>query len=82
MKNFSTWILVMFMAMFLILRVIVALAAQFKWDIAGLTPLNEQMEVILLFVVLLCIILVIKRKIVGGLLYLLALYYQLLLCLI
>ena len=72
MKNFSTWILVMFMAMFLILRVIVALAAQFKWDIAGLTPLNEQMEVILLFVVLLCIILVIKRKIVGGLLYLLA----------
>ena len=72
MKNFSTWILVMFMAMFLILRVIIALAAQFKWDIAGLTPLNEQMEVILLFVVLLCIILVIKRKIVGGLLYLLA----------
>ena len=72
MKNFSTWILVMFMAMFLILRVIVALAAQFKWDIAGLTPLNEQMEVILLVVVLLCIILVIKRKIVGGLLYLLA----------
>lgn len=72
MKNFSTWILVMFMAMFLILRVIVALAAQFKWDIAGLTPLNEQMEVILLFVVLLCIILVIKRKIIGGLLYLLA----------
>lgn len=72
MKNFSTWILVMFMGMFWILRVIVALAAQMHWDIAGMVPLNEQMEIILLFVVLVCMILVVKRKIIGGLLYLLA----------
>lgn len=72
MKNFSTWILVMFMAMFWVFRVIIALAAQLNWDLAGITPLNQQMEIILLFVVLVCFILIVKRKIVGGLLYLLA----------
>ena len=72
MKNFSTWILVMFMAMFWVFRVIIALAAQLNWDLAGITPLNQQMEIILLFVVLVCFILIVKRKLVGGLLYLLA----------
>ena len=72
MKNFSTWILVMFMAMFWVFRIIVALAAQMHWDFAGITPLNQQMEIILLFVVLVCIILIVKRKLVGALIYLLA----------
>ena len=72
MKNFSTWILVMFMVMFWILRIIVAISAQFNWDIAGMVPLNQQMEIVLLFVVLICLILVVKRKLVGGLIYLLA----------
>ncbi len=72
MKNFSTWILVMFMVMFWILRIVIAVAAQLKWDIAGMVPLNQQMEIVLLFVVLVCIILVVKRKLIGGLLYLLS----------
>ena len=72
MKNFSTWILVMFMVMLWILRIIVAISAQFNWDIAGMVPLNQQMEIVLLFVVLICLILVVKRKLVGGLIYLLA----------
>lgn len=72
MKNFSTWILVMFMIMFWVSRIFVALASQLHWDFGGIVPLNENMEVILLFVVLVCIILVIKRKMIGGLLYLLA----------
>lgn len=72
MKNFSTWMLVMFMILFWIFRIVVALAGELKWDIGGFTPLNQQMEVILLFVVLVCIILVVKRKMVGALLYLLA----------
>ena len=72
MKNFSTWILVMFMIMFWISRIFVALAAQLHWDFGGIVPLNQNMEVILLFVVLVCVILVIKRKMIGGLLYLLA----------
>ncbi len=72
MKKFSTWMLVMFMILFWILRVVVAVAYELKWDVAGLMPLNQNMEVILLFVVLLCIILVVKRKILGALLYLLS----------
>ena len=51
---------------------VVAVAYELKWDVAGLMPLNQNMEVILLFVVLLCIILVVKRKILGALLYLLS----------
>ena len=77
MKNFSTWLLVLFMIMFWILRVVVALGAELKWDLNGLEPLNMQMEIGLLFLTLVCIILVIKRKLVGGLIYLLSygMYY-------
>ncbi|MGN1298301.1 MAG: hypothetical protein ACI4VH_07860 [Clostridia bacterium] len=72
MKNFSTWMLVMFMIMFWVLRVVVAVSAELNWSFGGLEPLNQQMEIILLFVVLVCIILVVKRKMLGGLIYLLA----------
>lgn len=72
MKNFSTWMLVMFMVMFWILRIIIAAAAGLNMDFGGLIPLNQEMEIILLFVVLVCIVLVVKRKMIGGLLYLLA----------
>ena len=74
MKNFSTWMLVMFMVMFWILRIIVALAFELNWSFAGIEAVNGevQYEVILLFVALVCIILVVKRKMIGGLLYLLS----------
>lgn len=71
MKNFSTWMLVMFMGMFWIFRIIVALAGELNWDLGGIAPLNSAVEIILLFVALVSIALVIKRKMVGGLLYLL-----------
>lgn len=71
MKNFSTWMLVIFMLMFWAFRIIVALAGELNWDFA-FTPLNANVEVILLFVALLCVVLVVKRKVVGGLLYLTA----------
>ena len=72
MKNFSTWLLVMFMVMFWVFRVVVTLAAELGIDLAGFTPINKEMEIILLFVALLCMILVVKRKIVGALIYLLS----------
>lgn len=77
MKNFSTWLLVLFMIMYWMIRVVVALGAELKWDLNGLEPLNMQIEVGLLFLTLACIILVAKRKIVGGLIYLLSygMYY-------
>lgn len=72
MKKFSTWLLVMFMVIFWILRIIVALSYEMKWDFGGLVPLNINMEIPLLFIALLCMILVVKRKIIGALLYLLS----------
>lgn len=71
MKNFSTWLLILFMGMFWVFRIIVALMSEISTDFP-FTPLNQQMEIILLFVVLLCMILIVKRKIVGALIYLLA----------
>lgn len=71
MKNFSTWLLVMFMVMFWVFRIIVAFTYELKMDFGGIEPINQTIEIILLFVVLLCLILVVKRKILGALLYLL-----------
>lgn len=71
MKNFSTWLLVMFMLMFWAFRVMVAVAAQLHWDFA-FTPLNLDMEIALLFIVLACVVLVVKRKVAGGLIYFLS----------
>lgn len=71
MKNFSTWLLILFMGMFWVFRIIVALMSEISTDFP-FTPLNQQMEIILLFVVLLCMILIVKRKVIGALIYLLA----------
>ena len=72
MKNFSTILLVMFVAMFWVFRLIVAFMHEIGQDLGGIVPFNQQMEIILLFVVLVCMILIAKRKIVGALIYLVA----------
>ena len=71
MRNFSTWLLVMFAVMFWGFRVVVALMAQLSQDFGGIAPLNLTLEIVLLFVALICFILIVKRKMVGALLYLL-----------
>ncbi len=71
MKNFSTWLLVMFAVMFWGFRVIVAVMAQLSQDFGGIVPLNLTLEIILLFVALVSFILIVKRKMVGALIYLL-----------
>ena len=71
MKNFSTWLLVMFVAMFWVFRMIVAITYELGIDLGGIVPLNMNLEVILLFVVLLAMVLIIKRNILGALIYLL-----------
>ena len=70
MKKFSTYLLVMFMVMFWILRIIITLMAQLGKYFIGVVPINPTFEVVLLFLFLICVILVVKRKIVGALLYL------------
>ncbi|MBR0351567.1 MAG: hypothetical protein IJH76_07130 [Clostridia bacterium] len=72
MNRLSTWMLVMFMVMFWIFRVIVAVLPEFGTTLGSIVPLNSQLEIILSFVVLACIVLVVKRKIIGGLIYIVA----------
>ena len=71
MKNFSTWLLVMFIGLFWIFRIVVALTSELGMDI-GFVPLNKEMEIALLFIVLFCIVLIIKRNILGAIIYLLS----------
>ena len=72
MKKFSTWMIVMFIVMFWIFRVMMAVSAELNWNMGALRPLNTQVEIMLLFVVLACIVLIVKRKMLGALIYLLA----------
>ena len=69
MKNFSTWMLVIFMTMFWIFRIIVAVMGQLEISFP-FTALNTNIEIMLLFTTLLCIVLVVKRNVIGGLIYL------------
>lgn len=70
MKKLSTYLLVMFMIVFWIVRIIVTLASQLGKDFLGMVPMNEIFEIVILFGTLLCLILIIKRKILGSLIYL------------
>ena len=77
MKKFSTYLLVMFMIIFWILRIIITISAQMGNSFMGITPMNETMEILILFATVICIGLVIKRNLVGSLLYIVlhAIYY-------
>lgn len=70
MKKFSTYLLVMFMIIFWIVRIAVTLMSQFGKDFMGMVPMNENFEIAILFATLLCLVLIVKRKLIGSLLYL------------
>lgn len=69
MKNLSTYLVIMFMIMYWIFRVVVAVTNTIGINMGFLIP-NYMMEVALLFITLLSIILILKRKVVGAILYL------------
>ena len=71
MKNLSSWLIVMFILMFWIFRVIVAITGTMEMDFF-VKPIDNNIEVILLFVVLLCVPFIFKRKLIGGIIYLIA----------
>ena len=70
MKKFSTYLLVMFMIVFWIIRIIITLASQLGKDFMGMVPINEPYEIAILFATLLCLVLIVKRKLIGSILYL------------
>lgn len=69
MKNLSTYLVIMFMIMYWVFRVVLAVTDTVGINL-GVTIPNSTTEIILLFVTILSIVLVIKRKIIGVLIYL------------
>ena len=69
MKSLTTYLFVMFMAMFWVFRIVVAACYNFGVEFIS-TPMDLNFEVILLFLTFVALILVIKRKIFGGVIYL------------
>ena len=70
MKNLTTYLFVMFMAMFWVFRIIVAFCFNLGIDFL-IKPYDLTFEVVLLFLTFAAMILVIKRSVLGGVLYLL-----------
>lgn len=68
MKSLFSYLLIIFVIFFWILRIAVALTATINVDI-GIQPIDLTFEIILLFVTLVSIVLVIKRNIIGALIY-------------
>ena len=69
MKNVSTWLLAIFMAIFSVFRIIVTITNQQGSPFAGIVIENITMEIALIFLTLLCLILVVKRKFLGAIIY-------------
>ena len=70
MKKFSTYLLVMLMVVFWIVRIIVTISSELGRSFMDMVPMNETFEIVILFATLICLILVAKRKLIGCLLYL------------
>lgn len=70
MKKFSTYLLVMFMIIFWVIRIIITIMSQMGKSFMGIVPMNETFEIVILFATLLCLVLIVKRKLIGSLLYL------------
>lgn len=68
MKNLTTYLFVMFMAMFWVFRIIVAFCYNLGVDFITV-PFDFNFEVVLLFLTFLAMILVVKRSMLGGLIY-------------
>ena len=69
MKNLSSWLIVIFIIMFWIFRVIVAVTGQMDIEFM-IKPYDVTAEIILLFVVLALVPFIFKRKLLAAIAYL------------
>lgn len=74
MKNLSSWLITMFIIMFWILRIIVAITGSMGMDFL-IKPKDVNLEITLLFVVLILVPFIFKRKILAAIIYLIAYGY-------
>lgn len=68
MKSLANWLVVMFMFMYWVFRIVVAYMYSTARSFIA-TPLNFNIEVVLLFVTLFCIIFMIARKKLAAIIY-------------
>ncbi len=71
MKNLSSWLISIFIIMFWVFRVIVAVTETVGSDFM-IKPIDNNVEVILLFVVLALVPFIFKRKLWAAIVYLIA----------
>ncbi len=69
MKTLASWLTLMFLGLFWLLRVSITLAAQFGSDFGGFEVFNPTVEILLLFLSLLCFVFIAKRVIWGPIIY-------------
>ena len=68
MKSLTSYLIIVFIIFFWILRVVVALTATMNFDFF-IKPIDVTAEIVILFVSLAAIILIIKRNIIGAIIY-------------
>ena len=71
MKNLSSWLIVMFIILYWLFRVVVAITGSMGLEFI-VKPIDVNIEIALLFVVLICVPFIFKRKIIGAIAYLIA----------
>lgn len=69
MKNLTTYLFVIFMAMFWFFRIIVAICYNMGIEFIT-TPTDLNFEIILIFLTFVAMILVVKRSVLGAIIYL------------
>lgn len=69
MRSVSSYLCLMLMVMFWIFRIVVAFTSSLGISF-GFTPMNMNIEIILLFFTIPCMILVGKRSLIGAIIYL------------
>lgn len=69
MKNLSSWLITIFVMMYWLFRVAVAVTGSMEIDFI-VSPIDTNVEIALLFVVLICIPFIFKRKLIGAIVYL------------
>lgn len=71
MKNLSSWLITIFVMMYWLFRVVLAITGSMGIDFV-VSPIDTNIEIALLFVVLICIPFIFKRKLIGAIVYLVA----------
>jgi len=69
MKNLSSYLIAIFILMYWLFRVIVAVMGSMGLDFI-VEPIDNNIEIILLFIVLICVPFIFKRKLIGAIVYL------------